>query len=384
MKQTVYTVSQINAYIKGLLESDYALGRICIRGEVSNLKYHSSGHIYFTLKDAGASIACVMFSSARGGLSFRMKDGDQVLVTGSIGVYEQAGRYQLYAREILLDGTGSLYLQFERRKEELEKRGLFDPAHKKPIPAMAHKIGIVTASTGAAIQDILQIARRRNPYVQLILCPARVQGEGAAASIARGIRRLDAMQLDVLIVGRGGGSLEDLWAFNEEEVAYAIYECKTPVISAVGHEVDFTIADFVADLRAPTPSAAAELAVFSMDALEQTMQMYQRRLANASPRRRLAEFRQRLMDKEDLLRHRIENRLAKERHRLELLAGRLDALSPVKKLSGGYAFVSDVEKRAVYSAGMIQVGDPLILTFRDGEADVRVEKVKEEKDDGRE
>ena len=374
----VYSVSQINAYIKGVLQDDSMLGHLQIQGEVSNLKYHTSGHIYFTLKDAGGQIACVMFASARGGLSFRMQDGDKVVVSGRIGVYEAAGRYQLYVREILKDGTGRLYLAFEQLKRELNERGLFDASHKKPIPAYCRTVGIVTASTGAAIQDIRQIAARRNPYVQLVLCPARVQGEGAAASVARGIRRLDAMNLDVIIVGRGGGSIEDLWAFNEEETALAIYNCRTPIISAVGHETDTTIADYVADLRAPTPSAAAELAVSDVFAILRKIEQYERRLSFASPVNRLRQHRQRLMDREDLLERVMAEKVKNARHRLMLASGRLEGMSPLRKLAGGYAFVSDETGRAVTGAGQLSAGQTVELTFRDGRARATVEQIQEE------
>ena len=239
--RNAYTVSKINLYIKNMFQTDYALNRIYVKGEVSNLKYHTSGHIYFTLKDEKSQMACVMFAGQRSGLRFRMAEGQNVIVFGNISVYERDGKYQLYANEITLDGVGSLYEQFEQLKKKLASQGLFLAEHKKDIPFYAKKVGIVTASTGAAIQDIVNIATRRNPYVELILYPAKVQGEGAAQTIVKGIETLDAMQLDVLIVGRGGGSIEDLWAFNEEIVAHAIYNCNTPVISAVGHETDTTL-----------------------------------------------------------------------------------------------------------------------------------------------
>ena len=265
----VYSVSQVNAYIKNMFAQDFALNRISVKGEVSNCKYHTSGHIYFTLKDGLGAMQAVMFASRRKGLTFHLEEGQQVVVKGSIEVYERDGRYQLYASEITLDGTGDLFRRFEKLRNELEEMGMFSPEYKTPIPKYAKTVGIVTASTGAAIRDIINISGRRNPYVQLVLCPALVQGAGAAPSIVRAIQTLDALHLDVLIVGRGGGSIEDLWAFNEESVARAIFACRTPVISAVGHETDVTIADYVADLRAPTPSAAAELAVFDYHLFEQ-------------------------------------------------------------------------------------------------------------------
>ena len=262
--KNVYTVREVNAYIKNMFAQDFMLNRIYVKGEVSNVKYHTSGHIYFSLKDESGTIACVMFAGQRSGLSFRMSEGQQVIVLGSIRVYERDGKYQLYAREIVLDGAGLLYEKFQALKKELEEMGMFAPEYKKPIPRYAFRVAVVTASTGAAVRDIIQISHRRNPYVQLLLCPAQVQGEGAADSIVKAIRTVDEAGVDVMIVGRGGGSMEDLWAFNEEKVARAVFDCRTPVISAVGHETDTTIIDYVADLRAPTPSAAAELAVFSL------------------------------------------------------------------------------------------------------------------------
>ena len=276
---SVYSVSQVNAYIKNMFLQDFALSRISVKGEVSNCKYHTSGHIYFTLKDGSSAISAVMFAGNRSGLSFQLKEGQRVVAAGSIDVYERDGRYQLYAKKITLDGEGDLFLRFQKLRDELEEMGMFAPEYKQPIPRYAKTVGIVTASTGAAIRDIMNIASRRNPYVQLVLCPALVQGEQAKYSIAKGIETLDAMGLDVIIVGRGGGSIEDLWAFNEEMVARAIFNCRTPVISAVGHETDVTIADYVADLRAPTPSAAAELAVFDYRQFEEQVRLDGERLS---------------------------------------------------------------------------------------------------------
>ncbi len=262
--QNVYTVGQINSYIKNMFVQDFLLQDLSIKGEVSNCKYHSSGHIYFTLKDGKGTIACVMFAGNRTGLAFKMADGMQVIVRGAIDVYERDGKYQMYAKAIKSDGEGSLYERFERLKRELAELGMFAPEYKQPIPSYIKRLGVVTASTGAAVRDIINIASRRNPYVQILLYPATVQGDGAALSIVNGIRALEKEQVDVMIVGRGGGSIEDLWAFNEEIVAQAVFDCSIPIISAVGHETDTTIIDFVADLRAPTPSAAAELAVYDV------------------------------------------------------------------------------------------------------------------------
>ena len=282
---SVFTVSQVTSYIKNMFTQDFALNRISIRGEVSNCKYHTSGHIYFTLKDGGAQIAAVMFAGQRKGLSFTLQEGQEVVVKGTVDVYERDGRYQLYAREITREGIGDLFARYEKLRTELEEMGMFDPCYKRPIPRYARTIGIVTARTGAAIRDIMNIAARRNPYVQLVLYPALVQGDQAKYSIAKGIETLDRMGLDLLIVGRGGGSIEDLWAFNEEIVARAIFNCTTPVISAVGHETDVTIADYVADLRAPTPSAAAELAVFDHRQFEEQTALYKRVLERSVYRR---------------------------------------------------------------------------------------------------
>lgn len=319
MRKNIYSVGQVNTYIQNMFAQDFMLHQISIKGEVSNCKYHSSGHIYFTLKDQTGTIAAVMFSRYRRGLAFQMKEGDKVVVTGSVEVYERDGKYQLYAREIELEGAGNLYLKFEALKRELEEMGMFDAAYKKPIPRYATRIGIVTAPTGAAIQDIRNIAARRNPYMQLILYPALVQGDGAAASIVRGIHALDVLGVDVIIVGRGGGSIEDLWAFNEEVVARAIFACKTPVISAVGHEVDFTIADFVSDVRAATPSVAAELAIADRGEIERMLDM---RLSQLN--RALGS----MLDRYDARIERAKSRLETlgPRGRLDVCAARLDAL----------------------------------------------------------
>ena len=413
---SVYTVSQVTAYIRNMFTQDFALNRISIRGEVSNCKYHTSGHIYFTLKDGGAQIAAVMFAGQRKGLDFELREGQEVTVSGTVDVYERDGRYQLYAKEITREGKGDLFRQFEKLRNELEEMGMFDSCYKQPIPKYARKVGIVTAGTGAAIRDIMNISARRNPYVQLILYPALVQGEQAKYSIAKGIETLDRMGLDVLIVGRGGGSIVDLWAFNEEMVARAIFNCTTPVISAVGHETDVTIADYVADLRAPTPSAAAELAVFDYSQFVEQVNLYRQvlersmerrmeklhfrldqcgmRLKLLSPQRQLNDRRQRLADMENRLermleeelgasRRRLEDRkrrleaqmaagLTEGKHRLALLSGRLDGLSPLKKLGGGYGFVTDARGRAFTSIAQAEPGDIIRISVKDGRADARV------------
>lgn len=394
-----YSVTEINQYIKNLFIKDRILSFIYIKGEVSNCKYHTSGHIYFTLKDAQGQLACVMFAGQRRGLSFRLEEGQSVIACGSINVYERDGKYQLYASEIVLDGQGILYEKFERRKKQLEEEGLFDRAHKKPIPCYPKKVGIVTASTGAAIQDIVNIARRRNPYVQLVLYPAQVQGQGAAESVARGIAALDRLGLDTIIVGRGGGSIEDLWAFNEELVARAIYCCRTPIISAVGHETDITIADFVSDLRAPTPSAGAELAVNDYQIFQSTLREYNRKLARelnqklnhyrsrtnqiklrlfyASPAYQIKQKRQYLIDAEQKLQQGMNQRLKEKRHRLELLIARLEGLSPLSKLSRGYALIVGEDNKPVQSIHRVRKQELLTVSLLDGDIRARAEELYE-------
>lgn len=382
-----------------MFAQDFMLHHISIKGEVSNCKYHSSGHIYFTMKDADGTINAIMFAgSRREGLKFPMKEGDRVVVTGSVEVYERDGRYQIYARTIERDGEGNLYLKFEALKRELEEMGMFAEEYKQPIPKYAKTVGIVTAETGAAIQDIRNIAGRRNPYVQLILCPALVQGEGAAASIVHGIHALEQIGVDVIIVGRGGGSIEDLWAFNEEMVARAIFDCRIPVISAVGHQTDFTIADYVADLRAPTPSAAAELAVFDYrQAMQELLGMRQQmdkelqrkvtvarnhlehqrmRLHYLSPQQRMNENRRRVVEYEEKLTGRMEELLRERRHRLALLAGTLESYSPVKKLSGGYAFVEDGNHQALRSIHQIRKKDIVQIHLLDGTLTAAVTEIQ--------
>ena len=402
MMKNVYSVGQVNTYIKNMFAQDFMLNRISIKGEVSNCKYHTSGHIYFTLKDAVGTIGAVMFAGNRRGLKFQMKEGDKVVVTGSVEVYERDGKYQMYAREIELDGAGNLYLQFEALKWELSEMGMFAAEYKKPIPRYAMRIGVVTAPTGAAVQDIRNIAARRNPYVQLVLYPALVQGEGAIPSIVNGIRALDQLGVDVMIVGRGGGSIEDLWAFNSKEVARAIFESETPVISAVGHETDTTIADFVADLRAPTPSAGAELAVFDYMAVQEQLHGFRGRMTRAvrqrldaarmqiehaqtklrylSPENKLRENRRYLIDLEEKLNARMEQTISDKRHTLALLSGHLEGMSPAKKLSQGYSYVADQTGRAVTDASKVGISDTLEIYLLRGSLKAEVTDIQEKSD----
>ena len=417
----VYSVTQVNSYIKNMFSQDFLLRRLSVKGEVSNCKYHTSGHIYFTLKDRGGTLAAVMFAGQRRGLQFRLEEGQQVIVKGTVDVYERDGKYQLYAQEIELAGRGDLYVKFEKLLRELEEMGMFDAQYKRPIPKYAKRVGIVTAPTGAAVRDIINISRRRNPYVQLILYPALVQGEGAKDSIVHGIRTLDAMGLDVLIVGRGGGSIEDLWAFNEEEVARAIFACETPVISAVGHETDVTISDYVADLRAPTPSAAAELAVFDygrfladlearkrklnremgffLDSVKGRLRQDELKIQIHHPQRIINEKRQRLADIEDVMNRRLtkliednkrsvtvkadalertmERRLEHDKKRLALASTKLWGLSPLKKLGQGYGFVTDESGERLASVKQAPAGSRIRVQVADGKLTAMVEKSEE-------
>ena len=388
MARNVYTVKQVNSYIKNMFTQDFMLNRIYVKGEVSNCKYHTSGHIYFSLKDESGTIACVMFAGQRGGLSFHMREGQQIIVLGSVNVYERTGSYQLYAQEIRQDGEGTLYEKYQMLKQELEEMGMFAPEYKQAIPRYAKRIGVVTAPTGAAVRDIMNISARRNPYVQLLLYPAQVQGEGAKESIVRGIRMLETKNVDVIIVGRGGGSIEDLWAFNDECVARAIFDCQVPVISAVGHETDVTIADYVADLRAPTPSAAAELAVWDYRQLqgyldECRLRMNRSmtgtirinrlrlkeldvRLSYLHPRHKLQDQQQRLIELEEELRTLMRDRVKEARHRLAIQIEKLNGLSPVRKLNQGFAYVEEADGGVVKSIRQVEMGDELTVYVTDG------------------
>ena len=384
----IYSVCQVNRYIRDMFASDFLLNRISVQGEVSNCKYHTSGHIYFTLKDKDSALSAIMFAGNRAGLNFRLTDGMLVVAQGNVSIYERDGKYQLYVREIEQAGNGARYEQFMALKRELEDMGMFDPMFKKPIPAYVKTLGVVTASTGAAIQDIINISTRRNPYIQIVLYPALVQGGGAAASICKGIRTLDQYGVDVLIVGRGGGSIEDLWAFNEEVVARTIFDCNTPVISAVGHETDFTIADFVSDLRAPTPSAAAELAVCDMSLLINNLEDLRRRLIKGfmhktdeyrtivsnygmrlqylSPQSILNEQLRRLDELKDNMDHSMNERIRWLTGQLALYCSKIETLSPLARLSSGYSYVSDECGNCITSVKQVAENDNISINVKDG------------------
>lgn len=395
----VYTVKQVNSYIKNMFKQDFLLNSVSVKGEISNCKYHTSGHIYFTLKDADAALSVIMFASQAAKLAFKLKDGMSVVVSGRVDVFDAAGKYQLYANTVQQEGIGELYQKFEQLKQYYEDMGYFAKEYKRPLPAFTKKLGVVTSKTGAAVQDIMNISQRRNPYIQIVLYPAYVQGEHAKQSIVRGITRLDKMGLDCIIVGRGGGSIEDLWAFNEPEVVEAVFNASTPVISAVGHETDFTLTDFVADMRAPTPSAAAELAVTEAVAVENRIYEYERRLKQQmmyslsakrdclerlklkieylNPVNQIYDKRQRLMNIEDKLNMLIKRCAADNRNRLRLYASKLDGLSPLKKLDMGYGYIENSEGNRIVSAGQVSSDDEITVYLKDGSIRSKVIEVGE-------
>lgn len=388
MLKNIYSVGQISEYIANMFQQDFMLKNISIKGEISNCTYHTTGHIYFTLKDKNGVLKGVMFAGNRKNLQFHLKEGDQVVVTGSVESYKFSSQYQIIARSIELDGIGNLYQKLEELKKELEELGMFDEMYKRPIPKYARKIGVVTSPTGAVIEDIRNVGFRRNPHVQIILCPALVQGDGAKESIVSGIQRLEQLGVDLIIVGRGGGSIEDLWAFNERMVAEAIFHCSVPVISAVGHQTDYTIADLVADKRAATPSQAAEIAVFEFEqtkialaqmkqrlriSFSRKLQMMRERLEHKatklkllSPKRRLEENRRRLMDFEEKLTSRMQYIFQDKKNRLAILARTLDGYSPAKKISSGYAYLEGKDGKSVKSIAQVTVSDEILVHVIDG------------------
>ncbi|MBQ7794143.1 MAG: exodeoxyribonuclease VII large subunit [Clostridia bacterium] len=389
----IATVSQINGYIKKILDSNVILNDIWIKGEISNFKLHYSGHMYITLKDEGGVLKAVMFKSAASKLAFVPEDGMMVLARGRISVYEQGGSYQLYITEMTPDGVGDLYIAFEQMKKRLEQEGLFDAKFKKPIPEYPECVGVVTAATGAAVRDIINVITRRYPYAKILLYPALVQGQGAAESVSQGIELFNRLKCaDVLIVGRGGGSIEDLWAFNEERTARAIFASEIPVISAVGHETDFTIADFVADLRAPTPSAAAELAVPSqtelltaiatdrirmnnyMTRMVENLRLRVSRLEPRNPIEKYDILRQRIDDYLKLCENSFDRALLKKRRNMGELAAKLDALSPLKVMSRGFSLATDDDGNVIKSIDSLSEGMELDLRLYDGKARCSVTK----------
>ena len=394
MKHSVYTVEQLNAYIKNMFKQDFFLRSLYVKGEISNCKYHSSGHIYFTLKDRKGTIACVMFAGNRNGLNFQLREGQEVIVLGTVEVFERDGKYQLYAKEIRLDGEGALYEKLEQLKKELAEMGMFAKEYKKPIPKYVKTLGVVTAPTGAAIHDIIRVTRRRNPYVQIILYPALVQGDGAVKSIVNGIHALEQFGVDAMIVGRGGGSIEELWAFNEREVAKAIFDCSIPIVSAVGHETDTTIADYVADLRAPTPSAAAEVAVMDIMELSEKLNHYayvfmkqmrskvdnskykygalETRLNYLSPANQIKEKRMSILDMENRLEQRMLDKLNKSKNRLRLNAEIMKRISPLNKLSSGFSYIQNEQGMCLRKIDDFSQGEEVLIHITDGMVTAKV------------
>lgn len=387
------TVSRVNNYIKRLLDSKAVLNNLWVKGEISNFKRHSSGHIYLTLKDDSSVLKAVMFRSAASALSFSPSDGTKVVARGRVSVYEAGGAYQLYIEEMIPDGMGTLYLEYERLKKQLEAEGLFDMMYKKPIPKYPKRIGVVTAPTGAAVRDIINVATRRFPLAEIVIYPTLVQGTGAKESIVKAIEYFNKEKAaDTLIVGRGGGSIEDLWAFNEEIVARAIFASKIPIISAVGHETDFTIADFVADLRAPTPSAAAEVSVPSSMELSRLISIYRARVCGAiesrieynrqslkrlqpkSPQDRINELSQRL----DMQRQKLESlntiKINVCTGKLAELSAKLDALSPLKTLTRGYSIPMREDGTVLRTVKDFNIGDDFTLRLHDGSVECTVKE----------
>ena len=395
----ILNVSQINEYIRALLERDDVLSAIMVRGEISNLTIHRSGHIYFTLKDEGSVLKAVMFRSSAARVKFALQNGMNVIVAGRISLYAPTGQYQLYAEDIQPDGIGALYIAFEQIKQRLAAEGLFDSARKKPIPKIPMTVGVITSPTGAAIHDMINVMGRRFPLAKILLYPALVQGEGAPKSLIGGIKYFnEKKQVDVIIIGRGGGSIEDLWGFNDAELAYAIAESEIPVISAVGHESDFTICDFVADLRAPTPSAAAELAVPNSEdirlAIDQSsirmrklllsqIEKYRKYIEIISKSRVLTskeslldEYKMKINLLSDNLDRLIESRINDKRTRLALTSAKLEAISPLGTLSRGYAIVRNAENVAVRCVSDVKEGDLVKLSLSDGDISAEIKEIK--------
>ena len=399
MEAKIYSVSEVNGYIKAQMDRDGLLAGLCIRGEISNYKVYPSGHHYFSLKDGGGAIRCVLFRGAASALRFRPENGMQVLATGRVTVFPRDGAYQLYCERLTPEGVGDLYVAFEQLKQKLQAEGLFDPAHKKPLPQFPGRIAIVTSAAGAAIHDMLRILSKRYPLSKVILLPVRVQGAEAPAEIAGAIRYVNRHQLaDLIITGRGGGSMEDLWAFNDERVARMIYLSEIPVISAVGHEPDVTISDFVADLRAATPSNAAELAVPDQGELRERLLSLQTRLAQAETKRlklwrqeveklrtarvlqsptNYLEDRRLLVDyQQNKLLAAVRQGLLQKKQGYVRLRTALESMSPMGVLARGYAMTRDGAGRVITDSAALHIGDTVTITLRQGEADAAITAIR--------
>jgi len=401
MERNILTVAHVNAYVKQLMDKDYILKNIWVQGEVSNFKAHSSGHFYFTLKDSKSSVLCVMFRSQASQVGFALENGMRIIVAGSVSVYERSGQYQIYVRKIIEDGLGKLYTAYEELKKTLEKEGLFDSFLKKELPRYVRHIGIVTSATGAAIEDMVHVANRRNPYVQLTLYPSLVQGSEAADNLIDGIVYFDQKkEVDLIVIGRGGGSIEDLWPFNEARVARAIHEASTPIISAVGHETDFTIADFVADYRAPTPSAAMEVAVYDYNQFVQVLNSYtvqmnrqikanvakkkqqlalwKLQLTHAHPMYKYQNKYQLIGEFEDKIKYKVIEIVKRKRHHLSLLEEQLQGKSPLNRLKEGYGYIRTKTKDKVVSVEELKEKDLFTLILSDGKIVGQVQEIIKE------
>lgn len=394
-KPRVLSVSQINFYIKSIIENDGSLQFVLVTGEISNLTVHQrSGHIYLSLKDSNSVISAVMFAGNARRLKFRLENGMKVICRGRISVYEPSGRYQLYIEDMQPDGVGALALAFEQLKSDLEKKGLFDPAHKKSLPKFPKTIGVITSPTGAAVQDITNIIRRRFPSADIVLAPVLVQGESAPEQLVRAVNKFSASKIaDVVIIGRGGGSAEDLWAFNDEQLAYAVYNCETPIISGVGHETDFTVCDFVADVRASTPSAAAELAVpdrqelmsyyfkqkqyisAMLDRKIKTAQLrlenQQRRMSASSPKLKAEQLEKQLSAKSEKLTRFMNIYISNKENKLIAAKGKLDGLNPLNVLNRGYA-IAEKDEKIITSSKQLKDGDDFTVILSDGKINAKV------------
>lgn len=421
LDKKAYTVLEVTNYIKSLFDRDFVLRQISVRGEVSNCKYNIKGHIYFTIKDDDSVLPCVLWASKReAGLDFTLEDGQEIVVTGRIGVYPPWGDYRLYAESIQRYGLGKLFEEYEKLKAKLKKEGLFDESHKKKIPRFPNKIGIITSRTGAVIEDIKRIAKESNPFIQLVLYPAQVQGRGAAETLIKGIKRLKKEEVDTIIIGRGGGSFEDLWCFNDEDLVREVYNCETPIISAIGHETDFTLTDFVSDCSVPTPTAAAATAVPNRAALldelrgfkdgftinmkirleraKSTLKKFEFKIRTESPRAKLNNFTILLEGYNKTIKNNIENKLSAYKNSLSnknifinreikqtfeqtskrflTLAAKLEGASPMARLMGGYAYVENDKKENIRSVKMIKINEMLNLVLSDGNVRAKVEGIE--------
>ncbi len=394
----IYSVSSLNRYVESLLKREPTLSDVWVKGEISNFTHYNQRHMYFSLKDENSELSCAMFENANKQLDFRPSEGQEVLCRGDVGLYVPRGRYQFVVQEMIPEGIGKLYLAYEKLKKKLDEEDLFSPEHKKPIPFLPHRVGVVTSQDGAALRDIINVLTRRFPNVNILVSPTSVQGEGSAESIAQAIKLIDAEDIDVLIVGRGGGSIEDLWSFNEEVVARAIFHAKTPVISAVGHETDVLISDFVADKRAPTPSAAAELAVPDkfelinkldgernrlLSSLKNAVHEQRNRLESirnslvfSQPERFLEEYEQRLDEYRYCLHDSVRRVIEGLEHRLEVQRERLRALGPVTTMERGYSVVLDIDGQIIDSVDGLSIDDLLEIKMKDGSVMTKVKEVK--------